>query len=393
MKGKPALPLFVSMWPTPAFTRFQTRLICAIGVIAIGLIACNTPAPSPTPIVSLRPTDRPRPTITDTLPPTATPTHTPAPASTAAPTPTPDPFEPFTIDQLRARSYDTGPVEIAQTLESNAQFTRYLIAYPSDGLRITGMMDVPNGHPDQRYPVIILNHGYIDPVQYVTGSDTRANADYLARAGYLTLSPDYRGYAGSDGNPNDSGAGVRGENTFRVGFAIDVLNLLHAVPSLPQADPNRLGLWGHSMGGGITLKVLTVDRGASIKAAVLYGAMSGDEAQNLRHIDQLWARGIYTVVAATYGAPDDHPDDYARISPINYLADIAAPISLHHGTADDQVPIEWSRDLYRRLQGVDKTVELFEYNGAGHTFSGEAWLTFMQRVRAFFDQHVNNINP
>ena len=324
------------------------------------------------------------PTATPTALPTATPTST----STPAPTPTPDPFEPFTIEHLHARTYDTGPIEIVKTLETNAQFTRYLIAYPSDGLRITGMLDVPKSDSSQRFPVIILNHGYIDPARYVTGSDTRANADYLARAGYLTLSPDYRDYAGSDGNPQDSGPNVRGENTFRVDFAIDVLNLLHAVQSLPQADTNRIGMWGPSMGGGITLKVLTVDRGQLVKAAVLYGAMSGDEVANLRHIDQLWRPGIFDRVTAIFGSPAEHPDDYARISPATYLGDIAAPVSIHHGTADDQVPLAWSVDLAQRLQDAGKSVELFEYNGAGHTFSGSAWNTFMQRVTEFFDKHV-----
>jgi dipeptidyl aminopeptidase/acylaminoacyl peptidase len=215
--------------------------------------------------------------------------------------------------------------------------------------------------------VIILNHGYIDPAHYATGSDTKANADYLARAGYLTLSPDYRGYAGSQGGTQESNPNVRGEDTFRVDFAIDVLNLLHAVPSLPQADPKRIGLWGHSM--------------------------SGDEAANLQHIDQLWRPGLFDRVTAIYGTPQDRPAAYASISPLTYLNDIAVPISLHHGTADDQVPLVWSIDLDQRLQAAGKSVEFFEYNGAGHTFSGATWTTFMQRVTAFFDKHVKGTQP
>jgi dipeptidyl aminopeptidase/acylaminoacyl peptidase len=366
---------------------FCFRSIGLITALVIGLAACSAATPAPAPIDTQTPIALSRPTATPTIELTPTSTATPAPSAT------PDPSEPFTIEHLRSRTYDSGPIEIVKTLESNDQFTRYLIAYPSDGLRITGMLDVPKGPINQHYPVIILNHGYIDPAHYATGSDTKANADYLARAGYLTLSPDYRGYAGSQGGTQESNPNVRGEDTFRVDFAIDVLNLLHAVPSLPQADPKRIGLWGHSMGGGITLKVLTIDRGALVKAAVLYGAMSGDEAANLQHIDQLWRPGLFDRVTAIYGTPQDRPAAYASISPLTYLNDIAVPISLHHGTADDQVPLVWSIDLDQRLQAAGKSVEFFEYNGAGHTFSGATWTTFMQRVTAFFDKHVKGTQP
>ena len=51
---------------------------------------------------------------------------------------------------------------------------------------------------------------------------------------------------------------------------------------LAKADPQPIGLWGHSMGGGIALRVLTVSD--DVEAAVLYGAMSGDEALNHKRI-------------------------------------------------------------------------------------------------------------
>ncbi len=306
----------------------------------------------------------------------------------------PDPFAPFTVEALRLRSYNGGPTEIVETLEQNAAFTRYAIVYPSDGLRVTAMLNVPKGSgaPDEKFPVIILNHGYVDPGRFPTGSYIRAEADYLARSGYLTLSPDYRGHAGSEGDSEAAGPNLRGENTFRVVYAVDVLNLLHAVPGIPQADPERIGMWGHSMGGGLTLKVLAVDRGGRVDAAVLYGAMSGDEAANLRHIDAMWRPGIYEQVTAIYGTPNDRPDDYARLSALTYLADIAAPISIHHGTLDNQVPPAWSSDLARQFTDAGKPFEYFEYDGVGHSFSGSTWTAFMQRVTEFFDRYVKGIN-
>ena len=359
--------------------------------------ACGAPSPAPALLVPSSPISTNIPTSQPTHSPTPRPTRTaapsPSPTHTPSPSPTPDLFAPFTIGSLRARQYDSGPIEIVQTLQVTDVFTRYLVAYPSDGLRVSAMLNLPKGSrsPGEKFPVIVLNHGYVDPAAFSTGSYIRAEADYLARRGYLTLSPDYRGYAGSQGDAESSGPDLRGENTFRVGYAVDVLNLVNAVPTLPQADASRIGMWGHSMGGGITLKVLAVDRGAKVKAAVLYGAMSGDEAANLRRIDEMWRRGILLHVTSIFGAPEDRPADYARISPITYLADIAVPVSIHHGTADDQVPPAWSKDLAQRLQEAGKTVGYFEYTGAGHSFRDAAWVTFMQRVTAFFDRYVKGI--
>ena len=367
--------------------------------IALFVAACGAPAPEP----ASEPTATALPTPAHTYTPVPSPTPAPAatasplllrPSETPAPTATPDPFAPFTIESLRVQTYGAGPVEIVETLEDNAAFTRYAVAYPSDGLRVTAMMNVPKGSgaPGETFPVIILNHGYVDPQSFPTGSYIRAEADYLARLGYLTLSPDYRGHAGGEGDSEAAGATFRGTYTFRTGYAADVLNLLHAVPSLAWADAGRVGMWGHSMGGGVTLKVLAVDRGALVDAAVLYGAMSGDEAANLRHIDRMWLPGIYERVAAIFGAPDDKPGDYARISPLAYIADVAAPVAIHHGALDGQVPPVWSQDLSQRLADAGKTVAYFEYAGAGHSLRGGDWSAFMQRVAAFFDQYVKRVN-
>ncbi len=351
--------------------------------------ACSTPTPAPIPTTRPGPTPTARPTSR----PTFQPSGTPAPTLTPTLAPTPDPFAPFTIEHLRERAYDSGPIEIVETLETNGAFTRYAVAYPGDGLRLTAMLNVPNGDsPGAKFPVIILNHGYVEPDQFPTGSYIRAEADYLARSGYLTLSPDYRGYSGAEGDAEAASPTFRGMYSFRANYAVDVLNLLNALPTLPQADPERIGMWGHSMGGGVTLKVLAVDRGALVDAAVLYGAMSGDEAQNLSHIDRMWQPNIFETVTAVFGTPAERAGDYARLSALTYLADIAAPIHIHHGALDDQVPVAWSRDLAQRLSAAGKPVEYFEYDGAAHSLRDGDWSAFMQRVTAFFERHVKRVN-
>ncbi len=70
-----------------------------------------------------------------------------------------------------------------------------------------------------------------------------------------------------------------GPNSFRVGYAVDVMNLIALVQDqagvpgpLENADPEAIGLFGHSMGGGISLRVLAAQ--APVQAAVLYGSLN-----------------------------------------------------------------------------------------------------------------------
>src|SRR5215208_2483723 len=207
--------------------------------------------------------------------PAATPTLTVVPVATVTPLPTstptliptasstPDPYYPWSIDYLRSRTYGGGQIEFLEVMGQNLYFTRYLFRYPSDGLNIYGFANIPND--EEAHPVIIALHGYIDPAVYNTLDYTTHYADALASAGYIVLHPNLRGYTPSD----------NGENLFRVGMAIDVLNLIALVQSqsggtvpLKSANPDAIGLWGHSMGGGVTTRVLTVTD--KVKAAVLY---------------------------------------------------------------------------------------------------------------------------
>lgn len=294
--------------------------------------------------------------------------------------PTRDPYQGLRIAELLGRSYGGGALTIRQTMSSTARFTRYLVSYPSDGLTIYGFMNVPNAPPGSgagqaRYPVIIALHGYIEPRQYTTLDYTTRYADRLAEAGYLVIHPNLRNYPPSDNGPN----------LFRVGFAVDVLNLIAIVRaqggqpgSLAAADASRIGLWGHSMGGGISIRVLVVS--ADIRASVLYGAMSGDEARNYAQI-RIISGGTRGRAELTVPA-----DELQLISAGNFLDRVTAAVSIHHGTADNQVPPAWSSELCASLRALGKSAECFSYAGQPHTFVGQGDALFIERMVAFYDR-------
>ncbi|HEX9798156.1 MAG TPA: alpha/beta fold hydrolase [Anaerolineales bacterium] len=338
----------------------QLALTLTAGMLALAA-ACGQ-APAPAPVVRA-----------STWTPTASATASPAPAPTQ--TGTPDPYAGLTIADLSARSYGPGELVVDQRLAAEGGFDRVLFHYPSDGLTVHGFMNLPAG--EGPLPVVVVLHGYVSPLGYETLAYSGRYADALAEAGFLVLHPNYRDYPPSDVGPNP----------FRIGYATDVLNLLAIVRQtagapgpLAQADGQSIGLFGHSMGGGIGLRAITVD--PQIRAAVLYGSMSGDERLNYEKIVE-WSGG-----RAGWAELNTTQADLRRISPIDHLDRIEAAVSLHHGELDETVPPIWSEDLCQRLAALDKPVECFSYSRMPHTFYGEGERLLLERAIAFFDQHL-----
>jgi uncharacterized protein len=375
--------------------RKTTWLCLALLVVLLG--GCSTPQsqvqiataiPPTNAATAIPPTAAPPPTAT--LVPTAVPSPTPAPPTPtpAPPTATPDPwaeYAPLTIEGLRAREYGEGQIEIVDVMEEAASFTRYLIAYQSDGLRITGMLNRPHG--DGPFPVVILNHGYYPLDVYQTGNGSKTAADYLANRGFLAIAPDFRSHAGSDD----------ALNLYRAGHVIDVLNLIPLAQQLPEAQPGKVGIWGHSNGGAITAKVITVSD--QIAAAVIYAPASSNIVEDYQfRVERRRARegqppgrrtGVLDLPTVEFPVPPAQgPDLYERLSPLNYLEYVSAPVQIHWGSLDETVPYKWPGDLLDGLRAAGKDVEYFEYEGQPHSFTGASNQLYLRRIAEFFGQEL-----
>ena len=333
----------------------------------VGSVPTNAPLPlaSPTaPLVLPTATSAPTslPPSATAIPPTAVPTATPLPAD----------LPPRAILALRARSYDGGEIKPDRLYEQTATHTAQLIYYTSDGLRISGLMMTPNGPKDKKYPVALINHGYFNPPEYDSGWDTLRELRFFADNGYITIASDYRNYARSD----------KGDNDRTPGYTIDILNLIEAAKKLPQADPSKITIMGHSMGGEITLNVLVVNR--DVRVAALFGSMSPDAADNF-YARIKW-RGGDTPEKQIYGDPAQHPDLFRLMSPLTYFDDIKAPVIIHSGTNDTTTPPAWSEKIFSSLQKLNKPSQLYNYPGEGHSLNGAAFNTAMSRTLTFFNQ-------
>jgi dipeptidyl aminopeptidase/acylaminoacyl peptidase len=290
----------------------------------------------------------------------------------------------------RQTAYPGSAITIEETLEAGANYSRYIAWYESQGLRIYGLLTIPVGEmPATGWPAIVFNHGYIPPQEYRSTERYIAYVDNLARNGYIVYRIDYRGHDRSDGQAS----GAYGDP----GYTVDALNAVAALQNYPQADSLRIGMWGHSMGGFLTLRAMVIS--PAIRAGVIWAGVVGSYPDLIC----CWRRtapglptptpnanfrsGWRTNWQDLYGTPEENPEFWLGISANHFLDDLSGPVQLHHGTADTSVPLEFSQDLYEQILQSGSPVEYYKYPDDDHNLSGN-FTTAMMRTISFFDRYL-----
>src|SRR3990167_7759503 len=297
-------------------------------------------------------------------------------------------IHPLTIKYLREIETPGSDIVIEQTLSPGSNYKRYIASYKSEGLKIYALLTIPNGtKPETGWPVVIFNHGYIPPSQYKTTERYVAYTDAFSRNGYILFKSDYRGHGSPD-------------------YTIDILNELGSIKKYPDVDPNRIGMWGHSMGGYITLRAMVARN--DIKAGVIWAGVVASYEDLMYN----WRRNTASSVVQptvtptpissrggswraelvrNYGTPDENPDFWNSISATGFLDEISGPLQLHHGTADISVPLKFSEKLDQLMKDKGKAVELYTYARNDHNISA-SFNTAIKRSVDFFDKYVKNIS-
>lgn len=293
---------------------------------------------------------------------------------------------------MRQTPYPGSEILIEETLEAGNNYSRYYVSYLSEGLKIYALLTIPDGvMPEGGWPAIVFNHGYIPPDQYRTTERYIAYVDNLAQHGYIVFRIDYRGHDRSQG----VASGAYGDP----GYSVDVLNAVSALKRFPQANPERIGMWGHSMGGYLTLRAMVISQ--DIKAGVIWAGVVGSYPDLLTR----WRRGSAPTPTPNpvgarrwrgawieeFGTPEENPDFWNSISANSYLQDISGPVQLHHGTADESVPLLFSQILYDQLLMAGKTVEFYAYDGDNHNLSNNFGAAMFRTIQ-FYDRYLKN-NP
>lgn len=301
---------------------------------------------------------------------------------------------PLSIEYMRKQEYPGSNITIEQTLPDGSNYKRFITSYRSEGLKIYALLTIPKGpKPATGWPVIVFNHGYIPPAQYRTTERYVAYVDGFARNGYIVFRSDYRGHGSSEGRA-EGGYGSPA-------YTIDIMNAISSLKKHPDVDAGRMGMWGHSMGGSITLRSMVLAK--DIKAGVIWAGVVASYPDLISR----WRRGNNPNPTPTptgpvtgsrrwrqllieqYGDPGQNPAFWNSISANSYLADISGPVQLHHGSADTSVPWEFSKSLEDQMNAAGKTVEYYLYQGDDHNLSNQ-FGTAMKRSVEFFDKYLKS---
>ncbi|MBR9826703.1 MAG: prolyl oligopeptidase family serine peptidase [Alphaproteobacteria bacterium] len=223
----------------------------------------------------------------------------------------------------------------------------------ADGTELHYMMYLPaDFDPSQQYPA----------VQYVYGGPTaqvvhrgwhNLRAQLFAQRGYVYFAIDNRG-------STNRGRDFEGFLNLRMGQAEveDQLVGLDHLKSLDFIDPDRIGLWGWSYGGYMT--IMTTLQAPGAYAAGVAGAPVTD-----------WALYDTGYTERYMDTPQDNPEGYEQGSAFAHVGNYETPLFLIHGMADDNVIFANSVRLYNELQVARADFEMMTYPGQRHGVRGE----------------------
>lgn len=309
---------------------------------------------------------------------------------------------PISIDYLRGLTYNSPAPTIEQELSPGSNYKRYIASYISDGYKIYGLLTVPTSEvPEGGFPAIVFNHGYIPPIQYRTTEKYVAYVDYLARNGFVVFKIDMRGHGDSEGYPTGS--------YFSNGYTIDALNALSSLQKYDSINPNRIGMWGHSMSGNLVLRAMLVS--SEVKAGVIWaGAVysyedfakyrisdtsySGRRRDDREEPDESQRVSENSSdVQNLRENPEDidfNSDFWKSISLTSNLGYFEHPLQIHHSVDDSVVNVGYSRDLGTSMDAAGKgdLYTLYEYAGGGHNINSPYFEQAMQRTTDFFKENL-----
>ncbi len=302
---------------------------------------------------------------------------------------------PPSIEELQSKEFDTS-LEFVRDLEPGPDFTAYLVAYRSAGLRVFAMVAVPETPPRAGgYPVLVANHGHHpDPPRYgitADGVDSRPGDYYrdipalYTAHGFLVVMPDYRGHNTSEGIEFTDGLL---ESAY---YTEDVLALLAGIDDLEHADADNIFMWGHSMGAEVTLRALLATK--RVRGAALWSSVGGE----------IWDQAYYYSRYRDRLAPDasnvpkasiddlraqiaEFGGDYAwqDREPLFYLDSLIAPIIIQHSIGDKGALYVWSERLAKALYLRRHPYRFHGYSGDDHFFAPQLRHRAADRDAAFF---------
>ena len=249
-----------------------------------------------------------------------------------------------------------------------------LVHYPTfDGREIPAYFSVPD--VEGQVPVIVDIHGGPESQRRPSFSATK---QYFINHGYAVFEPNVRGSSGygkAYGHLDDV------EN--RMDSVADIEAAVEWLHDHPAVDPDRIVAMGGSYGGFMVLAALTEypDLWAAgidivgIANFVTFLENTGDWRRKLRE--------------AEYGSLAENREFLERISPINNIERVAAPLFVLHGANDPRVPVSEAHQIVEEARDQGVPVRELVFDDEGHGFSKlENRIEAYREIVSFLDEHV-----
>lgn len=299
------------------------------------------------------------------------------------------PLKIYTIDNLSKISIKTGSFSLIKTLKTEKEFNSFLFSFSFNPnldnktiKKTTGLINMPSGPGPKntdKYPLIVMIRGFVNQQTYTTGQGSLRAGEYYAKNGYITIAPDFLGYADSD-----SEAGNIFESRFQT--YTTVLSLLSSINDQTftkltneKWDGKNIFIWGHSNGGQIALTTLEIT-GKNYPTALWAPVSKPFPYSILYFTDESDDKGKFIRKELAKFEEDYNADEYSLD---NYLDRIKAPIQLSQGTADDSVPETWSILLSKELKSAGVKLDYLTYPGADHNLN-PSWNIVVEKNLEFY---------
>ena len=257
--------------------------------------------------------------------------------------------------------------------------TRLIEWLSTAGVLCRGALLLPVGYTEgTRYPLVVfvyngsrLSNGiHSFGMRDAWGRDD--NFQLLATRGYAVLLPDA---------PSDRKDQMRD-------LPRTVLPGVNRVVDLGIADPERLGVMGHSNGGYSTLALITLT--TRFRAAVMRAGL-GDFVSFYGELGRDGTHYGLGVAESAFGMgnPWDSRARYIENSPVFYLDRVQTPLLIVHGSNDDAVAVHLAEEVFVDLRRLGKEVVLARYEGEGHSLESYAnQLDYVNRMLAWFGDRL-----
>ena len=248
----------------------------------------------------------------------------------------------------------------------------------TDGTTIYGRYYLPPSFdPSKKYPVLVYYYGGTSPTSRAFESNYPLNL--YAAMGYVVYTLQPSGTTGFGQEFSARHVNAWGDKTAdEIILGTKLFCRQHAF-----ADSTKLGCFGASYGGFMTMYLQT--KTDIFKAAVSHAGIS--------NIASYWGQGYwgysYNTAAASGSYPWNNPQLYTDHSPLFHADKVNTPLLLLQGSADTNVPIGESIQMYTALKMLGKPVEFIKVEGENHSIKNfQRKLEWQRTILAWFAKYL-----